>query len=307
MHYEKLIEGLLNERNPFTSNISNLFIELVRDLFKIDKNEIDKYLIKVYSPVDFINEFLKLHPTFNNQQQDATEFIQFFLDDLSKETNRNKIIPKYKELEFKDKTKHNQCKEYDQYFLSMENSIITDLFYTQIINIFTCHCGNENYSFQKLIDIPLLIPSDKKEIDLYSLLDNFLSEIKVNIKEKCCNCNKIKNNIKKKMKFCIINDVIIFSLQRFNPLLSVKNTSKIIFEQIINLDRFSDEIINDKDLIYKLYATIHHNGTLEFGHYYSNIYLNEKWVTFNDSNVTEMENIEYNSSNISVIISKKYI
>ena len=77
LHYEKLIKGLLNERNPFTSNISNLFIELVRDLFKIDKNEIDKYLIKVYSPVDFINEFLKLHPTFNNQQQDATEFIQF--------------------------------------------------------------------------------------------------------------------------------------------------------------------------------------------------------------------------------------
>ena len=120
------------------------------------------------------------------------------LDDLSKETNRNKIIPKYKELEFKDKTKHNQCKEYDQYFLSRENSIITDLFYTQIINIFTCHCGNENYSFQNLIDIPLLIQSDKKEIDLYSLLDNFLSKIKVNVKEKCCDCNKIKNNIKKK-------------------------------------------------------------------------------------------------------------
>ena len=72
-----------------------------------------------------------------------------------------------------------QSKEYDEYFLSRENSIITDLFYTQLIIIFTCHCGKETYSFQKLIDIPLLIPNDKKTIDIYSLLEKFLSEIKV--------------------------------------------------------------------------------------------------------------------------------
>ena len=154
------------------------------------------------------------------------EFIRIFLDDISKETNRNKNIPEYKELDFWDKAKIIQSKEYNEYFLSRENSIITDLFYTQLINIFTCHCGKETYSFQKLMDIPLLIPTDKKEIDIYSLLEKFLSEIKVKITEKCSNCNKLKNNIKKRMKFSIVNDILMFSFQRFDPLLSIKNNSK---------------------------------------------------------------------------------
>ena len=112
-------------------------------------------------------------------------------------------------------------------------------------------------------------------------------------------------NVKIVMKFSIVNDIIIFSLQRYDPLLSIKNNCKIIYEDTINLEGFSDEIINDRDLIYKLYSTIHHNGTLEFGHYYSKIFLNEQWINFNDANVTEIENLDYNSSNISVLIYKK--
>jgi len=305
LHYEKLLVGVLKHKNPSTTKIANVFIDLAENLIKIDKAENDLYIIKAYTPIVFIKEFFKLHPTFKEQQQDAMEFIRIFLDDISKETNRNKNIPKYKELDLGDKAKNIQSKEYDEYFLSRENSIITDLFYTQIINIFTCHCGKETYSFQKLIDIPLLIPNDKKTIDIYSLLEKFLSEIKVNINEKCNNCNKLKNNIKKRMKFSIVNDIIMFSFQRFDPLLSIKNNCKIIFEENINLKRFSDEIINDKDLNYKLYATIHHIGTLEYGHYYSQINLNGQWINFNDSNVTEVENREYSSSNVSVLIYKK--
>ena len=167
------------------------FINLGKDLIKINKTENELYLIKAYSPVVFINEFIKLHPTFSNHQQDATEFIRIFLDDISKETNRNKTVPEYKELENGEKPKNIQSKEYDEFFLSRENSVVTDLFYTQIINIFTCHCGKETHSFQKLIDIPLLIPTDKKEIDIYSLLEHFLSEVNVDIDDKCKNCNEI--------------------------------------------------------------------------------------------------------------------
>ena len=59
-------------------------------------------------------------------------------------------------------------------------------------------------------------------------------------------------NVKIVMKFSIVNDIIMFSLKILDSLLSIKNNSKIIFEENINLERFSDEIINDKDLIYKL-------------------------------------------------------
>ena len=110
--------------------------------------------------------------------------------------------------------------------MNRENSIITDLFYTQLINIFTCKSGCESYSFQKLLDIPLLIPNDVREINLYNLIELF---------------NKKKTNIKKIIKFNILNKIIIFSIQRFDPLLSVKNESLIVYDEVIDLKPYSDE------------------------------------------------------------------
>ena len=78
LHYEKLLVGLLKYHNPFTKKITNIFIKLAKELINIDKTENDLYIIKAYSPVIFIKEFLKLHPTFKEQQQDATEFTNLF-------------------------------------------------------------------------------------------------------------------------------------------------------------------------------------------------------------------------------------
>ena len=91
------------------------------------------------------------------------------MDDISKEININKNISAYKELITEGKTKEEQNKEYHEFFISRENSIIIDLFYIQIINIFKCICGFESYSCQKLLDIPLLLPMKSREIDLLSL------------------------------------------------------------------------------------------------------------------------------------------
>ena len=65
-----------------------------------------------------------------------------------------------------------------------------------MINIFTCKCGNETYSFQKILDIPLLINNNQKEITIGALIDNFLKEILVDLNDRCSNCKIIKKNIK---------------------------------------------------------------------------------------------------------------
>ena len=67
-----------------------------------------------------------------------------------------------------------------------------------MINIFICKCGYESYSFQKLLDIPLLVPNDTKEINLYNLIEMFNNVISVDLDGKCKKCNKMKKNIKKK-------------------------------------------------------------------------------------------------------------
>ena len=50
----------------------------------------------------------------------------------------------------------------------------------------------------------------------------------------------------------------------------------------------------DNDLIeiydetrYRLFGVSNHAGTMDFGHYYANVKVNDKWYQFNDEMVTE--------------------
>ena len=235
LHNKKFINAIVNYNNPFMQNVTTNFIDLCMSIF--DKEMIvseDKYYIMSFSPKIFLETFLAKHPYFKNEQQDCIEFIRKLLEDISMENNRNKNINSYSELSLENKNKNIQSKEFNEYFLSRENSFITDYFYFQLINIFTCECGEEFYSFQKLIDIPLLIPILKGEISLKELIKEFMREIIVNLKVKCRKCKIEMENIKKKIRFNILNDFIIFSIQRFDPKLSIKNNIRINFEEIID-------------------------------------------------------------------------
>ena len=163
-----------------------------------------------------------------------------------------------------------------------------------MINIFTCKCGKETYSFEKLLDIPLLIIENLKEIPLEDLIDNYLKQISVNIDDICKNCKKKKKNIKKCIKFNILNEIIIFSIQRVDPLSSAKNTYIIKYDETIDLKRFIDDNNKGDTKNYRLFSTIHHIGTLSYGHYFSLISVEAQWYEFNDSNTTVIVNISFN-------------
>ena len=90
-------------------------------------------------------------------QQDSQEFLRVFIEEVGKEMNRVKNIPKYEELNTKDKSKSQQNEEFHNLFLKRENSVVTDTFYGQTCNSFKCDCGFESYSFEKFLDLPLLL------------------------------------------------------------------------------------------------------------------------------------------------------
>ena len=69
-----------------------------------------------------------------------------------------------------------------------------------MINIFICKCGKETYPFEKLLDIPLFIIENLKEIPLEDLIVNYLKQISVNLDESCQKCKKKKMNIKNVLK-----------------------------------------------------------------------------------------------------------
>ena len=81
--------------NPFIKNLTYCLIELSRALINIESNENQEYISNSYSAIAFKNTFINSHSSFSARQHDAIEFIRALLDDISKETRRNKIIAKY--------------------------------------------------------------------------------------------------------------------------------------------------------------------------------------------------------------------
>ena len=285
IHCSYFISELLNikEKNP-KNKLTNSFINLC-NIYKNSKTSI--------SPNNFRLIFCQNHFSFGNYgQHDTVEFLRNFLEDLSKELNIIKKIPCYKELKDEGKTKKEQMIEYNEYFLSRENSIIIKIFYPLIINVFICECGFETYSFERILDIPLLLPknNNNSSVDLMSLIRNYFEGDEFKWETKCKKC-KIKNKMhKKKIFLTILPKILILSIQRFNIINKSKSNKSIKLYEKINLKNFVDEelIENYSNFDYKLFGISNHSGSLNFGHYYAYVNIQGKWKEFNDSFVTNV-------------------
>ena len=104
----------------------------------------------------------------------------------------------------------------------------------------------------------------------------------------CIKCNTKRHNIHKKINFNILNDIIIFTLLRLDPYLSIKKEAIVYFQDIIDLKEYYDNESILKDLKYQLFGIINHVGSINYGHYYSIIKLDNNWYEFNDSNIKKI-------------------
>ena len=314
IHCKKLIEKLINMKDNVKSDnsLTNSFLYLCNNMSENKESNRRSYLSSSYtysfnsfSPSNFRNNYCSKHTGYARGQQDSIEFLRTLLDDISKENNKNNNISIYKELETKGKSKEVQNKEYHDFFVSRENSIIIDIFYIQIINTFTCECGMETYSFQKLLDIPLLLPIKKRETDLITLIKDYLKEEFLDWSSECEGC--IKKNIThlKKIKFSMINDIIIFSLQRFDPYFSMKSSANVAYKEYINLEEFCDFDLYKSNTKFRLFATINHIGDINYGHYFAYIRIGEFWYEFNDSIVKKNNCMDFNSKSVCAFFYEK--
>ena len=282
------------EQKPITKS----FIDLCLSIIKIDNYNL-KYNFNAYNPSSFRNYFCKYNNQYtNNEQHDSLEFTRTLLDDISKELNQTKIISKYKELSTEGKSKEQQNNEYNDFYLCRENSIVVKIFYSQIMNVFSCECGDISYSFEKILDIPLLFPKEinNKEINLNELISIYFEGENITWNLACKKCNKKDVKRSKKIKMTILPKVLIFSLQRFNPITGVKINKYINYEEIIDLKPYCDidffnGIMNAR---YKLFGISNHSGTINFGHYYSYTKVGNNWFEFNDSFV-KLINLTFSS------------
>ena len=295
IHCKPFIKQLFSILSQFKDSldqkiITYSFINLCASLIK---NKNNKYsIINSYDPSLFKRVFCNKHKEYADRgQHDSLEFLRILLDDISKELNQTKIISKYKELKTEGKSKEAQNYEYNKFYLCRENSIVVKVFYSQIMNVFTCECGDISYSFEKILDIPLLFPKDiKNEINLNDLLEHYFDGEKLSWSLPCQKCGQRDIERSKKIKLSILPEVIIFSLQRFNPITGVKINKIIKFEEIIDLKPFCDyDFFNGEiNTRYRLFGISNHSGTINFGHYYSYTKVGENWYEFNDSFVKQI-------------------
>ena len=259
IHCKSFIDKIkvFQNSNILDKSITNSFINLCNSLIDSKNKETRRYYsytssLNSISPSDFKLSFCLKHKDYMRGQHDSIEFLRTLLDDMSKEININQNISAYKELTTEGKSKEEQCKEYHNFFKSRENSIIVDIFYNQIINIFTCTCGFESYSFQKLLDIPLLLPNKDYKTSLSSLISDYFKEEELEWSSKCENCKKPDLKHLKITKCCILNEIVIFSLQRFDPVLSMKNNIRVSFDEIIDLKEYCDNDLYKENTKYRL-------------------------------------------------------
>ena len=149
-----------------------------------------------YSPYDFHEKFVKKHSIFKGyNQQDTQEFCRILLEDMSKELNEVEKPEPYKELSTFKKSRKICDKIFNESFKKRENSLVMDTFYGQLINIFICKCKGETYSFQKILDLPLLLP-DSSDTSVKYLLEEYFKEDSIEFVTNCEYCGKKEEHIK---------------------------------------------------------------------------------------------------------------
>ena len=61
---------------------------------------------------------------------------------------------------------------------------------------YECKCKHISYNFQKVLDFPLLLPNNIKNLNLKDLLDNYFSSDEVDFESICESCNEITKHKK---------------------------------------------------------------------------------------------------------------
>ena len=96
----------------------------------------------------------------------------------------------------------------------------------------------------------------------------------------------------------MLNNILIFNIQRLDRIQKKKNLSLISFNEKIDLTKFCDDLLIGLKMEYKLYGIINHIGYIDVWNYYANIKIKDSWYEFNDSIVKPLKTVSFESDEI---------
>ena len=291
-----------NEINRNSDTKGQLLDEFKNILNRIENSKNDGFVINPNNLKLIMGNIDEKY--FGNSQEDASEFINNFINGLLEETINKESGKKVNSLLMKKQIDQEAYdKFHKRFFIKKGYSFVKNIFYGIMQTINYCNiCKKEflnSFNAYCMIKLPiynLAYRKKKSNIELKEILDEYRTEKKMDM-----NCNNCKNkNISTK--------TLLITFPKFLLLVFMRNVDGLhLSNNILYDDTLS--IISDYDnKIYKynLECVIEHIGGVDFGHYTalcpkdSN---NNKWYRFNES-YCDKKNYDFQSRNATVLLYK---
>ena len=263
--------------------------ELLKDLWNDDINT-------AVNPKKFFNYYqkvskeLKRYNFCGNNQNDAEEFLLFFLNCIH-DSLSDKDLTITVGGDISNKTDELQKKFYEflKKHLEIEGlSIIKGLFTGfQISTIENSHNDKASYNFEPFVYINLEIPNNSTTIHECMYHYTKTSQLDKDYKQKEFPENTTYH---KTTKFISLPHHLIIVLKRFKKKITsrgiqlTKNTDLINYPLELDMNSYTYGYSNNTNSIYDLQAVTFHTGNLGGGHYYCiGKSKNNEWILYNDA------------------------
>ncbi|XP_055371376.1 ubiquitin carboxyl-terminal hydrolase Usp2 isoform X5 [Condylostylus longicornis] len=285
-HTKELAKFLKTQTNSKSSSkdgqILYEFAKLIRDMWTTNVTSV--------TPLELKSAFSSKHRMYSGyNQQDAQEFLRFFLDSLHSALNNG---VKGEQLKIDDHLSDNKKADLTwEWYSKVENSMIKDLFVGQLKSTLKCTtCGNTSVTFDPFWDLSVPLPSSSR-CKLESCLDLFIKE-EVLDGDEMPTCSKCKTRRKCTKSFTIqrFPRYLVIHLKRFSETRWSKLSNIVEFptgERELNMAPYASN--SNTNVYYSLYGISNHMGSTAGGHYVAlcKHAVSKKWHEFNDNIVSD--------------------